>query len=516
MTLSQPSKVHRLRFSGLILLSILLAFALRVHQLDYQSLWRDEVDAIRFSDGTTWALLKALPHTGHNGPLYFAALHNWRLLAGDSEFALRYFSVLGGMLAVAMGFRVAIDFGWRKSSRLTALLLMAVSPYLIWYSQEAKMYSWLIFLILVAIFAYRQAMKSEGAAKWWLVFVVSTSLSFYTHILSPLMLGVYLAWAAPDWHRTKKHWRGASLSLAILILPYLPLLWWQFPLLQKGFSSGHPFYPLKKEIELLLHFYSVGILRRDFAPYLIGVMVFLVLLGITHKKSPLEARVKLFLWLAIPALLVYFISLRVHVFEDRYLIYLAPAFYLLAAKGIDLFYRWQKWLGVSIIIALMAINIQSVAKQNASPIKADFRSVATFIAQAEENPAPSPASPTIVPNDFRFQIFLPIISHESIPTVMFQMPYLKYTFDYYFDGDYRQLDGIWTNDGKNEAQVDKILQKQLADTQHLWLVTAEEDAWDNRHLLRQWLDRHGEVQKEAHFIGADVYLWRIARKSHAH
>ena len=255
---SQPSKSHRLQFNSLLLLSILLAFALRVHHLDYQSLWRDEVDAIRFSDGTTLALLKALPQMGHNGPLYFAVLHNWRNLTGNSEFALRYLSVLGGILSIAMLYRLAIDFGWRKSAGLMALLLMAVSPYLIWYSQEAKMYSWLIFLILLAIFAYRQAMKSERSAKWWILFIVSTSLSFYTHILSPLMLGVYLAWAALDWQRIKAHWGGASLSLAALILPYLPLLWWQLPLLQRGFTSGHPFYPLKKEIELLLHFYKEG------------------------------------------------------------------------------------------------------------------------------------------------------------------------------------------------------------------------------------------------------------------
>ena len=509
MTLSQPSKTHRLQFYSLLLLSILLAFALRVHQLDFQSLWRDEVDAIRFSDGTTLALLKALPHTGHNGPLYFAALHNWRTLTGDSEFALRYLSVLGSMLAVAMSFRLAVDFGWRKSAGLMVVLLMAASPYLIWYSQEAKMYSWLVFLVLLAIFSFRQALKSEHSAKWWLVFVISASFSFYTHILSPLMLGVYLLWAALDWQHIKKHWRGASLSLAVLVLPYLPLLRWQFPLLQAGFASGHPFYPLTKEIDLLLHFYSAGILRQTIAPYLIGVMSFLVLLGLFHKKTSLSSRLKLLLWLSIPAFLVYFISLRVHVFEDRYLIYLAPAFYMSAASGIDALFRWRKWLGTLIIIGLMAANARAVVKQNTSPIKADFRSVANFIAQAEDNPAPAPNPPSAIPNNLRFHIFLPLISHENTPVVMFQMPYLQYTFDYYFDGDYRQLEGTWTNDGKSDAQVDEILREQLADVQSLWLVVAEEDAWDNRHLLRHWLNLHGTLQNEGHFVGADVYFYQL-------
>ncbi|HEY84973.1 MAG TPA: hypothetical protein G4N96_07685, partial [Chloroflexi bacterium] len=122
---------------------VLLAFALRVYHLDAQSLWRDEVDAIRYSSGSLGYLLSVLPQEGHNGPLYFAALRLWRALTGDSEFSLRYFSTVGGVLMVALTYQVARQFRLARAVGVIAALLAAASPYLIWYSQEAKMYTWL-------------------------------------------------------------------------------------------------------------------------------------------------------------------------------------------------------------------------------------------------------------------------------------------------------------------------------------------------------------------------------------
>ena len=51
-----------------------LAFALRVGGLTAQSLWRDEVDALRFAMQALPALLEMFRRQGENGPLFFLAL----------------------------------------------------------------------------------------------------------------------------------------------------------------------------------------------------------------------------------------------------------------------------------------------------------------------------------------------------------------------------------------------------------------------------------------------------------
>src|SRR5450756_2931374 len=67
-----------------------LAFALRVVQLDGQSLWRDEVDALRFATQPLPALLTMFRRPAENGPLFFLGLRPWLAVAGHSEFAVSY------------------------------------------------------------------------------------------------------------------------------------------------------------------------------------------------------------------------------------------------------------------------------------------------------------------------------------------------------------------------------------------------------------------------------------------
>lgn len=92
------SQGHLWRMGGLIL----LAFALRAYHLDHQSLWRDEVDALRFALFPLPKLLETFTQGGWNGPLYFLLLRVWVAAVGQTEFVLRFPSLLGGVLAVPL------------------------------------------------------------------------------------------------------------------------------------------------------------------------------------------------------------------------------------------------------------------------------------------------------------------------------------------------------------------------------------------------------------------------------
>src|SRR5512139_1729810 len=140
---------HASRLAPLAL--ILIAFLVRLNGLAFQSLWRDEVDAVCFAQAP---LLKELPQTalsftptcppnipdllaaftqpGFNGPLFFVILRGWLGLFGYSEFALRFLSLLCGVISVAL----IITLGMRLFNRavgLTAGALLALSAYQVWY-----------------------------------------------------------------------------------------------------------------------------------------------------------------------------------------------------------------------------------------------------------------------------------------------------------------------------------------------------------------------------------------------
>ena len=469
-----------------------LAFVLRVIHLDRQSLWRDEVDAIRFSSWSLPELAAGLFQAGHNGPLFFLLLRPWRAVVGDSEFALRYPSALLGTLVIPLGFKLARQLGFSRRAGLVLGLLLATSPYLVWYGQEAKMYSLLLALVSLAFIAYLKALHGAGA-RWWLVFVVATTISFYVHILSPLMLLVYGATALFFWPLWRQRWRGWLASMACLTLPYLPRAGWQLPLLLSAFHSGHPFYSLRDQTFTLLQLYSSGLVRFAGSPALV-LAVFLLLCGLLlaeKRRGPLitaggSSRVylawrwTLATWLLLPPLAVYLISWRVQIFEDRYLIYITPAFYLLTAAGLLLLRQYSR-PGASFALGLLLlINFMGLWQQD-RPLKADFRAAAAYLA----------AQPTPPRH------------------VMVHMPYLQHTLNYYYPADYTLLEGLWTNDGKSPDMVDAEMTALTNTLPDLWLVVSEEEMWDSRRLTRAWLEKHARLVDQASFTRVSLYHYRL-------
>lgn len=479
--ISSQKATHRL-----VLLLTGVAFLLRTATLETQSLWRDEVDAIRFSSWSLRGLVDGLFQTGHNGPLYFLLLNPWRDLTGNSEFALRYPSAVFGTLVVPLGYLLVRQFGFGRRSGLLLGLLLATSPYLIWYGQEAKMYAMLLAVITLAMIAYLRALAGRGS-NWWIVFVASTSLSFYLHILSPLMLGVYGGIALVQWERLRNRWRGWLLSMACLTLPYLPLIVWQLPILIEGANLGHPFYPLRQELYVLLQLYSGGLIKT------LGVMpivlfVFLFLGGLLIKSQQQQSepwsasgRLSLAIWVLLPPLAVYLVSLRVPIFEDRYLIYITPAFYLVVVLGLMGVRQHSRRLAGLCLGLILVVNLVGIWQQQRQPIKADFRAAAAYLADHTQPPV----------------------------TIMVQMPYLQHTLDYYYPEEYRLIEGLWTNDGKPEATVDAEMRRLTGGVSDLWLVVSEEESWDRRRLVRTWLDTNAHRAGEGRFNRVDVYHYQF-------
>jgi hypothetical protein len=220
------------------------------------------------------------------------------------------------------------------------------------------------------------------------------------------------------------------------------------------------------------------------APLILFVFLFLsgLLLKPPNESKPfLTNRLLLLIWTLLPPLIVYFNSLRVPVFEDRYLIYIVPPFYLLVAAGLMNLKAHTRWFaGLCVMLALL-FNLTGIWQQQRLPRKADFRAAAAYLVDQPRAPA----------------------------TIMIHLSYLQYTFDYYYPYEYTLKEGLWTNDGKTEDTVDTEMTALTAGLSDLWLVVSEENLWDNRHLTRAWLNKNGELVNKAHFVGVDVYHYRL-------
>ena len=456
---------------------VLVAFAIRVFTLTNQSMWRDEVDALRFAMSPWREILATFTQPGWNGPLYFVMLRGWVTLTGQSEFALRYLSLFFGIWAVALAFVLSK----RLAESLTAVLcagLFAISPYFIWYSQEVKMYTLVLALATLAIYALRRSIETNRAG-WWATIIAATSTAMYCHILAALLIPVEvilaLVWGIGS--RQGRWWKGALVSFACLTAPYLPLVRWQLPLVLTPAQTGFAFYPFDQMLLVLLSGFATGVsgLLPATALWPAGT---LVLTGIILSASRWPDKVALVAWLLLPPLALFLISLNRPIFTDRYLIWIGPAFYLLAALGTTALGQLWKPIGVVAAVAVASIALAGAYDQAATPIKSDFRGAAHYVSAHQ------------APGDL----------------IIFQIPYIRYTFDYYHRQPYDWADGLFTNYGMSDGEVDTQMRAMVASRKTVWLVASEMEMWDRNLQVWHWFESH--ARRTDTVVLAQVTLYR--------
>lgn len=477
-----------------LLALIWAAFALRVAGLTAQSLWRDEVDTLLFATRPLVEALAMFRQPGQNGPLFFLMLRPWLAVAGTSEFALRFPSALAGALAVPVVYVLALRLIGRKSAALTALL-MALAPYLTWYGQEARMYALLTVLIPVSLWLTVAAAQQGGWQRWLSLYLVTT-VAIYVHVLAALIIPIQLLWLLimPVAGRPVQRFRAAGFYVLALLLPYLPLAVWQADMLRIAFQTGHRFVPLGDILLVLAAVFSLGVLPGQRFLELFVFMVALVA-GVLlwayqarrregrQENTSLRLAAMLLAWLLLPPLMVYGISLRMPIFTERYLIWTMPAFLMLCALGIVALARAWRPLGLVVLGAMVVFDLSGAARQARQPIKSDFRSAAAFVLQHMR------------PGDL----------------LVYQIPYIRYTFTYYSSGQgdphggtLPGMDGPYTNRGMSETEVAAWMAQGIGDAKAVWLIASEVPMWDARGLTEQWLEAHGTAVLRAEFTRVTV------------
>ncbi len=524
--------MSRWRYLSLVLLCglVMLAFALRAATLDGQSLWRDEVDALCYAfefprlaarvvePGSAenvpldiacpplsifisqeQPILRRLIQVAslmvqHNGPLYYFLLRGWVALTGQTPFALRYFSLLPGVLLVPLMYVLGVRLGEppaappRKGpsarTRATAVGLFAAvcaaaAPYMIWYSQETKMYALVTALAVLAVYSLHRALCGRSA--WWVVMVVATSLCVYLHILAALLIPVefvlFLIWGPLAGRKRVE----ALIAFACLTVPYLPLLVWQLRMVLTPAQTGYLSYSLPQMAYVLFYGFSAGVVGNPLGLVWIMPLVILAIVGLLTGSARLRHKLALAVWVLVPVLVLYTISTWRPIFTDRYLIWIAPAVYILVAFGLVALWRQTRLLGVLALMPVLIFFGWGIAAQASRPIKSDVRAAAQF---AEQRATPD-------------DVFI------------FQIPHIRYTFDYYYDRPFDWLDGLYTNYGMSDAEVDAQMRLAIDTHRVVWLVASEMPMWDKKLQVFNWLETHARRTEAGHFTLVEVYRYEL-------
>ncbi len=225
-------KTTRSREWAIVAALTALAAAVRLIGLN-QGLWYDEIfSLLRFFRAPLWTLVTGMPDPNHH-PLYSLLGKLCLNALGDSEWALRLPSFIAGTASVPLLYFL----GSRLINRavgITASILLIVSFWPVWFSQDARGYALEIFFSIISWGMFLIVLR-----KWSLfyaaIYVVSTAAMVYSHLYSCFMPLGHLAAAlfltffkkglGVDQNETTagKAALTAAASLALASALYLPM-----------------------------------------------------------------------------------------------------------------------------------------------------------------------------------------------------------------------------------------------------------------------------------------------------
>lgn len=141
-------------------------------------------------------------------------------VVGHGPAAVRLYSVLTGVATVLAVFGLARDWFGERTAQVAALIV-AVAPFHVQYSQEARMYALLALVLTLATWAYWRAWHGRGRG-YWVAFGALAGLSMYVQQLAALFLAAIglLPFLARDLARIARTALAAGLAVA-LYLPWM-------------------------------------------------------------------------------------------------------------------------------------------------------------------------------------------------------------------------------------------------------------------------------------------------------
>ncbi len=371
-----------------------LAFGLRVYRLDTASLWYDETFMLYHAQQGLWDGVRGLLQEDNALPLYGALLALWVQVAGKSEFAARYLSVVLGTVAVPLALRLGDALSGRRGGGWGAALALATLPIHVYYAQEVRMYALAVPLATAFAWAAWRITRCGRGVAGFIAFGVAMLLA---HLYTALLWAAVLLWGTCLWLIERRRfparpWWQANLGLGIASLPVAAWAWWRAQVDATAVSA----IPLDVLKWLPVQFGVGQYLPAPWPAFFLGLVA--ISLGAACFELVRTRRGDAALWIACvliaPVALLLMLTQIKAKWDARYLL---PSLGLALTVGVGLGWellsrRWR-WAGLMLALAWLALMAAAVERQSQSAWalgiidewhpRPDFRGVARYIAAHE-------------------------------------------------------------------------------------------------------------------------------------
>lgn len=455
-----------------LLLILLIASILRFYNLDFQSLWMDEIYTMNISSPnfslkefhSEMLLREGFPY------LYYILIKISYFIFGYSSVVARGFSAVVGILSVYAIYILGKELSNKKTGLIAALLL-AINEYCIYVSQDARLYT---LYLLISIFSFYKLIlfiKSQSIKNtiWYGIsagLLISVNFFGFINLLSQTILVLYFIFIS-ERKLIKTFFLKSVYAAIIAILIFLP----NYDMLLKllGYKVFWVPKPTSESFELLFKEFLGNFEMTQF----IFTSLFIYYLFIVFKEKTKNHLVvsintpKTFsfvIYLTWSFVFIFFLMVKsygeVSLILTRYFISVLPVIILVLATSISFIKNKVVQTILILVISLLTLsNLFVVKKYYFSINKAQFRE----------------ASLTVINNNPQ--------GHEVYTSQ-------KYWFDYYFTREKSKL--------TTEIELETLLNEMASDSTKIksfWYIDAFGKTYNPSEKSQAIIDKYFVIDK---------------------
>lgn len=470
---------------------LVLAALLRLYQIGQQSLWTDEVMSIAMVTQVESGMKYFL-----HGPLHSVLLQFWSIWYGMSDVWTRCLSAAIGVATIPFVYVLARRLAGGRVALLAALLL-AISPFHVWYSQEVRNYALLMGMTAAAQLLFVRVLEGPATWKHWLGMGLMSMGLVLTNLAGAFLIaaqGAYLLLArrrllapfvvvnvlamlllAPWWfHAQSMANEGAGIvaSGPLRHTNFHPLaLPFAFSVFSVGFTVGPSLDEMNRSL-------SMGLIRPHLWYFIPVALLYgtLFLRGWWRLRGRVGGKLLFSLWLLIPLGLVTVLAiLNIKVFNPRYAAVAFPAYVLILAHGLQGLRRPVQAGALALVILASGFSLWN-HYENPRYWKPDARSAAAYVNE-------------------RFE------AGDCVVIYTLEKPFRRY-----FEGE-AALDRVPWAVPTSPERLEAYLAPRLDACRRIWLVNYRGWYLDPDRLIEAELDRRWRRLEERSFVGMDVALF---------
>jgi mannosyltransferase len=469
---------------------VIVALSIRLIGLGAESAWIDEAYSITLSHLPAIQIIQGTAADQHP-PLYYLLLHLW-MLFGDKISYVRLLSALLGTINVVQ----VMVFGRKVGGELLgigAALLLAISPFHVWYSQEARQY---ILLAVLTTAATVELWNCLHGKRRWILYCLFCLLAIYTQYFAVF---IFLAHAALVilWSFHQKHkrlllpWATSMIVVGLAFAPWLPTAINQFLYHTMPWISEPGAGDVRDlALRLLLGGGVVWLplsVRWACLVALLGGLVWVTYKYILHKPEIRWNFGFISLWTLIPFVSISVVAIFYPVFQfKQFLIILVPLMLAVTVIAIVIPRPWGSlfFAGIALVSGLTMIYQQSILTKD------DWRGVAYYIESRAEN------GDLVYGNPAASSLALDLYWENTFP-------YTGYPINYNI------LRGGWAGQPLTAQLVDEQLSESTSGFKRVWLVEFFPEYWDKHEYISSWLASHGTILADRSFGSIRLRLYEL-------